>query len=104
MSVHQLVQAVTADQIPAELADQWRRAAAALIEAAIPEGSRQPQTGPISPRLLPHAEKALAPGSSGIERIASYLGNSGSYAAARDLQQTVLGTGSRCWTPSTRTP
>jgi hypothetical protein len=25
-------------------------------------------------------------------RIADYLGNSGSYAAARDLQQTVLGT------------
>jgi len=92
MSVHRLVQAVTADQIPAELADQWPRAAAALIEAAIPAGSRKPDTWPDFAGLLPHAEKALAPGSSGIERIADYLGNSGSYAAARDLQQTVLGT------------
>ena len=36
VSVHRLVQAVTADQMPAELASQWRQAAAALIEAAIP--------------------------------------------------------------------
>ena len=36
VSVHRLVQAVTADQMPAELARQWRQAAAALIEAAIP--------------------------------------------------------------------
>lgn len=35
VSVHRLVQDVTADQMPAEL-DQWQRAAAALIEAAIP--------------------------------------------------------------------
>ena len=37
VSVHRLVQAVTADQMPAELARQWRQAAAALIEAAIPD-------------------------------------------------------------------
>ena len=36
VSVHRLVQAVTADQMPAELAGQWQQAAAALIEAAIP--------------------------------------------------------------------
>ena len=36
VSVHRLVQAVTADQMPAELARQWQQAAAALIEAAIP--------------------------------------------------------------------
>jgi Tetratricopeptide repeat len=91
VSVHRLVQAVTADQMPAELADQWQQAAAALIEAAIPKDSRQPQTWPVFRLLLPHAEKALAPSSSGMERIASYLGNSGSYAAATDLQQRVLG-------------
>ena len=89
VSVHRLVQAVTADQMPAELADQWRHAAAALIEAAIPGDTRQPRTWPMFRKLLPHAEKALAPSSSGMERIASYLGNSGSYAAARDLQQRV---------------
>ena len=41
VSVHRLVQAVTADQMPAELAGQWRQAAAALIEAAIP-GDTEP--------------------------------------------------------------
>jgi hypothetical protein len=91
VSVHRLVQTVTADQMHAELADQWRRAAAALIEAAIPTGSRKPDTWPDFAALLPHGGKSLAPGSSGMERIAGYLGNSGSYAAARDLQQTVLG-------------
>ena len=89
-SVHRLVQAVTADQMPAKLAYQWRQAAAALIEAAIPGDTRQPQTWPAFRKLLPHAEKALPPSSSGMERIACYLGNSGSYAAARDLQRTVL--------------
>ncbi len=90
VSVHRLVQAVTADQMPTELADQWQQAAA-LIQAVIPKDSRQPQTWPVFGLLLPHAEKALAPGSSGMERIASYLGNSGSYAAARELQRKILG-------------
>jgi hypothetical protein len=36
VSVHRLVQTVTADQMPAGLAGQWRQAAAALIGAAIP--------------------------------------------------------------------
>jgi hypothetical protein len=90
VSVHRLVQALTIDQMPADLADQWRHAATTMIEAAIPEDPRQPQAWPVFRLLLPHAEKALAPGSSGIERIASYLGNSGSYAAARDLQRRML--------------
>ena len=41
VSVHRLVQAVTADQMPAELAREWQQAAAALIEAAIP-GDTEP--------------------------------------------------------------
>ena len=36
VSVHRLVQAVTADQMPADLAGQWRQATAALVEAALP--------------------------------------------------------------------
>ena len=43
VSVHRLVQAVTADQMPAELAGQWRQAAAALIEAAIPADTDLPR-------------------------------------------------------------
>ena len=54
--------------------------------------------------LLPHAQAALAAGSDGMERIATYLGSSGSYAAARDLQQKVLDARARCSAPSTRRP
>ena len=34
------------DQMPAELAEEWRQAAAALIEAAIPGDPAQPETWP----------------------------------------------------------
>ena len=59
VSVHRLVQAVTADQMPAELARQWRQAAAALIEAAIPADTGCPATWPAFAALLPHAQAAL---------------------------------------------
>ena len=90
MSVHRLVQAVTADQMPAELASQWRLAAATLIEAAIPADTGSPATWPVCAALLPHAQAAFAEDSDGMARIADYLGWSGSYAAARDLQGRVL--------------
>jgi hypothetical protein len=90
VSVHRLVQAVTADQMPAELAQAWRQAAAALIEAAIPADTALPETWPVCAELLPHAQAALAEDSDGMARIASYLGSSGSYAPARDLQQKVV--------------
>jgi hypothetical protein len=89
VSVHRLVQAVTADQMPAELARQWQHAAAALIENAIPDDTALPETWPVCAQLLPHAQAALADDSAGMARIANYLGNSGSYALARDLQQKV---------------
>ena len=90
VSVHRLVQAVTADQMPADLADQWRRAAAALIEAAIPADTDPPETWPTCAALLPHTQAALPDDSDGMARIAHYLGSSGSYAAARDLQRRVV--------------
>ena len=89
VSVHRLVQAVTADQMPAELARQWRQAAAALIEAAIPADTELPGTWPACAALLPHAQAALALTSGGMWQIAQYLGNSGSYPAARDLFQLI---------------
>ena len=46
VSVHRLVQAVTADQMPADLVTAWQRAAAALIEAALPGDPTQPETWP----------------------------------------------------------
>ena len=85
VSVHRLVQAVTADQMPGELAGEWRQAAAALIEAAIPDDTGQPKTWPVFAALLPHAQAALTADSDGMMQMASYLGSSGSYAAARDL-------------------
>jgi len=90
VSMHRLVQAVTADQMPSGLREAWRAAAAALIEAAIPANAGLPETWLISGALLPHAQAALADDSIGMARIANYLGFSGSYAAARDLQRKVV--------------
>jgi hypothetical protein len=90
VSVHRLVRAVTADQMPAELAKQWRLAAAALIEAAIPSDPALPKTWPVCAALLPHAQAALDLTSDGMRRIALYLGRSGSYPAARDLFQAIV--------------
>ena len=59
VSVHRLVQAVTADQMAVELAEAWRQAAAALIEAAIPERYRPAGTWPACAALLPHAQAVL---------------------------------------------
>ncbi len=90
VSVHRLVHAVTADQMPDELRAAWRQATAALVEAALPDDPRQPGTWPVFAVLLPHAQTALAPDSGGMTRIASYLGQSGSYAAARELWRGLL--------------
>jgi hypothetical protein len=66
VSVHRLVHAVTADQMPAELAQAWRQAAAALIEAAIPADTELPGTWPVCAALLPHAQAALDLTSGGL--------------------------------------
>ncbi len=89
VSVHRLVQAVTIDQMPGDLAGQWWQAAAALIEAAIPADTNPPEAWPVCAALLPHARVALADDSDGVARIANYLGESGSYAAARDLERKI---------------
>ena len=89
VSVHRLVQVVTADEMSAESAAAWRQAAAMLIEAAIPGAPQQPDTWHDFAALLPHAQAALAD-SDGLERVAAYLGFQGSYQAAFDLQRRVL--------------
>jgi Tetratricopeptide repeat len=90
VSVHRLVQAVTADQMPADLAGQWRQATAALVGAALPAEPWMSGTWPVYAVLLPHAQAALPDDSEGMARLATYLGSSGSYAAARDLQRKTL--------------
>ena len=90
VSVHRLVQAVTIAQMPAELAAAWQQAAAAVIDAALPADPRSPDSWAAFASLLPHAQAALGEDSGSIWKIASYLGYSGNYPAARDLQQRVL--------------
>ena len=89
VSVHRLVQAVTADQMPADVAQAWRLAAAALVEAAIPGDPELPETWSACAALLPHAQAVLDLTSGGMWQIAQYLGYSGSYPAARDLFQSI---------------
>ena len=90
VSVHRLIQAVTADQMPADLVRQWRQATAALVEAALPAEPWMSGTWPVYAMLLPHAQAALPDDSDGMARLATYLGSSGSYATARDLQRRIL--------------
>jgi len=90
VSVHRLVQAVTIGQMSAELASAWRQATTAVLEAAIPGDAAGPGSWPIFAALLPHAQAALGAESEGMGRIASYLGFSGNYTAARELSQQVL--------------
>jgi hypothetical protein len=89
VSVHRLVQAVTTDQMPADLAWAWRRAAAAVIGAALPDDPEQPESWPVYAALLPHAQAVLDLASDGMGQVAEYLGTSGSYPAARDLFQRI---------------
>jgi hypothetical protein len=90
VSVHRLVQAVTADQMPEQLRKAWRQAAAGLVEAALPDDPQQPADWPVFAALLPHAQAALPPGSDGMDRIASYLGYSGGYVAAQEFSQALV--------------
>ena len=90
VSVHRLVQAVTLDQMPDDLAKAWRQATAALIEAAIPGDTVSPTTWPVCAALLPHAWAALTDDRAGMARLANYLGEQGLYASAQELQQRVL--------------
>lgn len=88
--VHRLVQAVTRAQLPAEAARQWQQDAAALIELAVPDDARVPETWDLSEVLLPHAMAAVALTSGGMRQVARYLGNRGSYLASLDLFQQIL--------------
>ena len=89
VSVHRLVQAITKGQLTPELTEQWRSATAAVVEAAIPPDPRKPSGWPDYAALLPHAQAVVSPETDGMLKIASYLGYSGAFRAARDLYRTV---------------
>ena len=87
--VHRLVQAVSLARVSADVAGQWKQAAASLVQAAVPADTTVPATWPACAVLLPHARAVLHLTSDGTWRIAQYLGYSGSYPAARDLFQLI---------------
>jgi hypothetical protein len=87
--VHRLVQAITRAQLPEEARGQWEHAAAALVDAAVPDDSWLPAAWPVCGVLLPHARAVLDLTSDGIWQMARYLGESGSYPAARDLIRLI---------------
>jgi hypothetical protein len=99
VSVHRLVQAVTADQMPADLTRQWRQATVALIEAALPGQPWIPGTWPVYAMLLPHAQAAAPADSAAAAAIADYLGYRGSYSVARDSMERVLEARERTYGP-----
>jgi hypothetical protein len=90
VSVHRLVQAFTLDQLPDDDRIAWQEAAAAVIETAVPAEPGDPAAWPTFAALLPHAQAALDPATNGMVRIVQYLGQAGSYAAARDLMRHVF--------------
>jgi hypothetical protein len=90
VSVHRLVREVTTDQTPEQLREAWRKATAALIEAALFGDPREPATWPVFAALLPHAQAALPADRDVTADIASYLGYSGGYVAAREFSQAMV--------------
>jgi hypothetical protein len=87
--VHRLVQDLTLARTSADVADQWKQAAAVLVEGAIPADPTLPVAWPVCAVLLPHARAVLGLTSNGMWRIARYFGWRGSSAAARDLWQLI---------------
>jgi hypothetical protein len=90
VSVHRLVQAITLDEMPADLTTAWRQATAVVIEAALPEDPEDPAAWPVMAALLPHAQAALTPASYGWVKIVTYLRVIGNNTAALVLQRQIL--------------
>lgn len=88
--VHRLVPAITRARLTVETAAQWQEAAAALVGAAVPAEPMEPAAWPTCALLLPHVLALFDLTSDGMARIASYLGSSGSYLAARDLFRLIV--------------
>jgi hypothetical protein len=85
--VHRLVQAVTRAQLTAEAAAQWRRAAAVLVEAAVPADPTVPEARPTWRLLLPHARAVLD--LTTHHKLPHWIGLAGDAAGARDQFATL---------------
>ena len=95
---------LTADQMPAKLADQWRKAAAALIEAAIPGTLDSRRPGACSGGCCHTPRRSLRLPAVAWSGTPSALGNSGSYAAAESPAEGTRPHGSEMLGPSMRIP
>ena len=106
VSVHRLVQAVTADQMPAELADAWRQAAAAVIEAAIPEDTAAAGIpGRCTRRCCRTPRRPWPLTATAWRGSPATWDSSGSYLAAREFSSGDRSThASGCSAPSTPAP
>jgi hypothetical protein len=90
VSVHRLVQAITLAQLPADQAGAWRQAAQSLIGAALPANAVRPGAWPVCAALLPHVQLTHPAESAAMARVATFLGHSGNYTAARVLHQQIV--------------
>lgn len=87
--VHRLVSAVTRAALTADEAARWRRAAAELVDRAIPADTEAPAAWPTYAALVPHGRAILDLTSAGMSRIADYLKASGGYYASLELWQQI---------------
>ena len=101
VSVHRLVQAITLDLLPAEDRAAWRRAAAALIEAALPGEPQDPGSWPVFAALLPHAQAVLDPASSGMFGWPSTSGITAGTPPLATWSGRSSRPGRRAWAPTT---
>lgn len=89
VSVHRLVQAVTLDNLTPAQQLAWRRAAAVLLETAMPPEPAERQNWRACAALVSHARAVLAPGSPALAAIVEYLAASGDYRTGLTLQHHI---------------
>ena len=87
VTVHQLVQAITSDQIPIEQRPGWKDAAAALLRSALPEDPKLPENWPTFRSLAPHVLATLP--AADMRSTVQFLRSSGSYGAAVVVQEHI---------------
>lgn len=88
MLTHRLIQEIARSQLTSA-AEAWKRAAAELVDAAVPADIELPGSWSLCTALLPHARALLSPISHSLSYVARGLENGGSYIVARDLFRQI---------------
>ncbi|MEV0385462.1 tetratricopeptide repeat protein [Nonomuraea sp. NPDC050643] len=89
ISMHRLIQAVTLHRLTPDQRDHIRGIAADLLLAALPDDPGSMHNWPAYRALLPHARNVLPLNSSGLHLLVAYLGASGDYTTAFQLQRQI---------------